>query len=46
MAATNNSLNTLNPYAAEFLADIFNSFEAGIADAISSFKSIKTDIIS
>ena len=28
----------LNPYAAEFFQTIFNSFEAGIANAISSSK--------
>ena len=27
-----------NPYAAELLRTIFHSFEAGIANAISSFK--------
>ena len=38
------SLNRINPCTAELFVSIFHSFEAGIADAISSFKWIKNNI--
>ena len=38
-------LLNVNPCAAELFVSIFHSFEAGIADAISSFKWMKNNII-